>query len=141
VNNAVLEKLKAKAAELKHEISALHLAARDPRTPWHAKLLIVCLIAYALSPIDLIPDPIPIIGYLDDLVLLPLGIWLALRLLPPQVLQDCREQARRINQPLQRNWRAAVIIVLLWLIALIGIAYCLFGGKLTDGTWDARFGY
>ena len=75
----MLEKIKAKATQLKRELVALYLASRDPRTPWYAKTMIAAVVAYALSPIDLVPDFIPIFGYLDDLVLLPIGIWLAIR--------------------------------------------------------------
>ena len=78
----MLKKIKAKATQLKREIVALYLAGRDPRTPWYAKAMIAAVVAYALSPIDLIPDFIPILGYLDDLVLLPIGIWLAIRMIP-----------------------------------------------------------
>lgn len=137
----MLEKLKAQAARLKRDICALRLATRDPRTPWYAKVLIICVVAYALSPIDLIPDPIPIIGYLDDLVLLPLGIWLALRLIPQQVLQECREQAQSASESLPRSWSAAAVIVLVWLTVLIGIVYGLFASTLIDRMWEARFGY
>ena len=91
----LLSDLKERARRLKREIHALWLAYRDPRTPWLARLLIACIIAYALSPIDLIPDPIPLLGYVDDLILLPLGIDLALRLIPETVMADCRARARQ----------------------------------------------
>src|SRR5206468_12969857 len=81
----LLPKLKEQASRLKRELHALWLAYSDPRTPWLARLLIVCIIAYALSPIDLIPDPIPVIGHLDDLILLPLAIALAIRMIPDSV--------------------------------------------------------
>ena len=118
----MVEKLKTKAARLKREIFAIYLAARDPRTPWYAKVMIASVVAYALSPIDLIPDPIPVLGYLDDLVLLPLGIWFAIRLIPHEVFQDCRDKALSMNSPLPRNWWAAGADILLWLAALILIA-------------------
>src|SRR5918999_619753 len=92
-----IQKLKAIAARLKRELFALHLAARDPRTPWYAKVLVAGVVAYALSPIDLIPDPIPILGYLDDLLLLPLGIYLALKMIPEPVLAECRQKAFMAN--------------------------------------------
>ena len=82
--------LKEKARALKREVRALLLAARDPRTPWYAKWLVAAVVAYALSPIDLIPDFIPVLGQLDDLILVPLGIVIAIRLIPPQVLAECR---------------------------------------------------
>ncbi len=95
----------------------LYLAYRDPRTPWYAKVAAVCVVGYAFSPIDLIPDPIPVLGYLDDLILLPLGIALALRLIPAQVMADARQQAKQAqgtNHP--KNRIAGAIIVAIWLV-------------------------
>ena len=109
------------AATLKNNLYALYLAARDPRVPWLAKLIIGVVLAYALSPIDLIPDFIPVLGYLDDLLLLPLGIWLALRLIPADLWQECQAQAAEQIVSLPRNKIAAVVIVLLWLMALFGL--------------------
>jgi len=86
----MLETWKARARALKREISALLSAYRDPRTPWYAKLWALLVLAYAFSPIDLIPDFIPVVGYLDDLILLPLGIALAVRLIPPEVMDEAR---------------------------------------------------
>lgn len=137
----MLEKIKAKAAKLKREIFALYLAVRDPRTPWYAKVLVACVVAYALSPIDLIPDPIPVLGYLDDLVLLPLGIWLALRMIPLEVMQDCRARAASSTDALPRNWWAATAVVLLWIIALILIGYFLVQQLSIDAISDSRYGY
>jgi uncharacterized membrane protein YkvA (DUF1232 family) len=137
----VLEKIKTKAARLKQEVVALYLAARDPRTPWYAKVLIAGVVAYALSPIDLIPDPIPILGYLDDLVLLPLGIWLATRMIPAATLQDCRAKAASANLQLPRNWWAAIVIILLWLAALIMIASFVIAKLSINAPPDARLGY
>lgn len=97
---------------------ALYLAARHPDTPWYAKLLAAVVAAYAFSPIDLIPDPIPLLGYLDDLVLLPIGIWLTLRLIPEPVWKDClarAEAAAASDRP--RSWGAAAAIVALWVLA------------------------
>jgi uncharacterized membrane protein YkvA (DUF1232 family) len=99
---------------------ALYLAARHPATPWYARWLVAAIVAYALSPIDLIPDFIPIVGYLDDLILLPLGIALAIRMIPPAVMHECRLQAQqqlRQNKPVSRT--AAVVIVLIWLAVSI----------------------
>jgi uncharacterized membrane protein YkvA (DUF1232 family) len=108
------------AQALKRDTLALYYAARDPRTPWLAKLVIALVVAYALSPIDLIPDFIPVLGYLDDLLLLPLGIWLAVRLLPAEVLAECRARAAQtLEQPRSRT--AAAVIVALW-IALAVLA-------------------
>jgi uncharacterized membrane protein YkvA (DUF1232 family) len=110
------ETWKARARRLKTELTALALAYRDPRTPWYAKVVAACVVGYALSPLDLIPDPIPILGYLDDLVLLPLGIALALRLIPPDVLTAARSAARDPNRPrAPANRLAAAAIVAIWL--------------------------
>lgn len=136
----MLSRLKTRAAALKRETVALYFAARDPRTPWYAKALVACVVAYALSPIDLIPDPIPILGYLDDLLLLPLGIYIAIKLIPPQVLEQSRSKAASMKVRLPRNRRAALVIVLIWLAALAGAAYFLarfFSGE----TPDARLAY
>src|SRR5215813_14226699 len=89
----LLESLRRTARELKQDTLALYLAVRDPRTPWYAKAVAAAVVAYALSPIDLIPDFIPVLGYLDDLIVVPLGIALCLKLVPPHVIADCRERA------------------------------------------------
>ena len=127
--DGLLAKLKTVATELKRNIMTLHLAARDPRTPWYAKALIACIVAYALSPIDLIPDMIPILGYLDDLLLLPLGIYIALKLIPPGVLSDCHAKAA-VCTPLPRSWRAAAFVILLWLVAGVLLGYFLLEALL-----------
>ncbi len=115
----VLSHLTRWARRLKQETLALYLAARHPLTPWPARLIIAGLVAYALSPIDLIPDFIPVLGYLDDLILLPLGIALVLRLIPPAVMEECRESARQrfaTGKPVSRT--AGLTIILIWLAAL-----------------------
>jgi uncharacterized membrane protein YkvA (DUF1232 family) len=107
---------KARARQLKAEVYALYLAYRDPRVPWYAKVLAACVVGYALSPIDLIPDFIPVLGYLDDLVLIPLGIALTLRLIPPEVMVECGERARTelaTRKPVSRA--AAAVILAIWL--------------------------
>ena len=112
----LLSKLKQRAHRLKTETFALYLAARDSRTPWYAKLLVAGIVAYAFSPIDLIPDFIPILGYVDDLILIPLGITLAIKLIPSSVLADCRARAKEKIQngkPVSRV--AGVVIVATWL--------------------------
>lgn len=114
-----IEYLKAQARALKRETHALYLAARDPRTPWLAKLVIAIVVAYALSPIDLIPDFIPILGYLDDILLLPLGIYLALKLIPAAVLGDARRAAQQADGKLPRSPVAAIVIISLWIISAI----------------------
>jgi uncharacterized membrane protein YkvA (DUF1232 family) len=117
----LLDKLRQRAGALKTETLALYFAARDPRTPWYAKLLAAAIVAYAFSPVDLIPDFIPVLGYLDDLVLVPLGIALAIRLVPPAVLEECRARARDTRlggKP--AGWIAAAVIILIW-GALVGL--------------------
>jgi uncharacterized membrane protein YkvA (DUF1232 family) len=88
---------KQKAGEQKIQVYALYLAYRDPRTPWYAKAFTTLVVGYAFSPIDLIPDFIPVLGYLDDLILLPLGVTIALRLIPTEVMGECQERAREKN--------------------------------------------
>lgn len=108
------------ATSLRKNTYALYLASRDARVPIVAKILIGLVVAYALSPIDLIPDFIPVIGYLDDLVLLPLGIWLAIRLVPADVWQECQASALEQVSGLPRNRAAAAIIIILWVLAIAG---------------------
>ena len=111
-----LDLLRRRARALKAETLALYLVARDPRVPWYARLFVAGVVAYALSPIDLIPDFVPVIGYLDDLLLVPLGIMLALRMVPRHVLAECRARAHAElagNRPSSRA--AMVAIVGIWL--------------------------
>jgi uncharacterized membrane protein YkvA (DUF1232 family) len=110
----MLDRLKRWARAIKTDVVALWLAARDPRTPWHAKAVAACVAAYALSPIDLIPDFIPVLGYLDDLVIVPAGILLAIRLVPADLMTEFREEARRRDKPGSRF--GAVVIVAIWLL-------------------------
>ena len=109
----MIEALKAWARAIKRDMVALWLAARDPRVPWYAKALAAAVAAYALSPIDLIPDFIPVLGYRDDLIIVPLGILLAVRLIPADVMEDLREQA--INRSRPGSWAGVAIVVTLWL--------------------------
>lgn len=108
------------ATSLKNNVYALYLASRHDRVPITAKIIIGSVLAYALSPIDLIPDFIPLIGYLDDLVLLPLGIWLSIRLVPREVWQECQALAVKREFEMPHSYRAAVVIVILWLLAIAG---------------------
>lgn len=113
---ARLEAWKARARKLQAETYALYLACRDPRVPWYAKALAACVVGYALSPIDLIPDFIPVLGYLDDLVLIPLGIVLVLRLIPPEAMDECRARARaELAHGKGLGRAAAAIIAAIWL--------------------------
>ncbi len=122
---ALLADLKERARGLKAETLALYLAARDPRTPWYAKWLVAGIVAYALSPIDLIPDFVPVLGYLDDLILVPMGIAFAIKLVPESVLTECRARAQdmvREKQPVSRV--AGAVIVLIWLaLVALGIMW------------------
>jgi len=115
-----VQRWKAHAIGLKSDTYALYLACRDPRVPWYAKLLAALVVAYALSPIDLIPDFIPILGYLDDLLLVPAGVTLAVLLIPRSVMEEHRgEAARRLAQRRPRSWVGAVIVLTIWLAALV----------------------
>jgi uncharacterized membrane protein YkvA (DUF1232 family) len=110
-----------KARMLKRETYAVYLACRDPRVPWYGRLLAVCVVGYAFSPIDLIPDFVPVLGYLDDLILIPLGIALLLKVIPSEVMAECREKAAiSMAGGKPRNWIAAAIIVLIWIGLAIG---------------------
>src|SRR4029434_6659987 len=105
---------------------------RDPRVPWYARLLAICVVAYAFSPIDLIPDPIPVLGYPDDLILVPLGIALAVRLIPPVVLAQCRARAEatvRYEHPV--NCVAAGVIIMIWLM-LAALALALIARRFSN---------
>jgi uncharacterized membrane protein YkvA (DUF1232 family) len=104
------------ARQLQTHIYALYLAYRRPDTPWYARAFAALVVGYAFSPIDLIPDFIPVFGYLDDLILLPLGIALAIKMIPPEIMEECNAQALEImakGKPV--NWAAAVVIILIWL--------------------------
>ena len=126
---------KTRVCQLKIESYALYLACRDPRTPWYARLLAGAVVAYAFSPIDLIPDPIPILGYVDDLIIVPAGILLARRLIPPTVLAECREQAHDLMaQDRPTNWLAGAVIVVIWLAVAVWLARLL----LVSGWLAAR---
>ena len=120
------------ARTLKREILALWLVSRDPRTPWPAKVLAVVVVGYALSPIDLIPDFIPVLGYLDDVILLPIGIWLVLKLVPPELMAELRVKAAEIaERPV--NHAAAVLIVAIWLLSAGLLGWALYAA-LSRGT-------
>jgi uncharacterized membrane protein YkvA (DUF1232 family) len=108
--------LRAQARQLKQHTLTVYFAARDPRTPIFVRVLAVVVAAYALSPIDLIPDFIPVIGYLDDLLLIPLGLALVIRFTPPEVLESARAQAQHVaSKPV--SYTAAAFFVVLWLVA------------------------
>ena len=120
-----MERLKTLARALKRDVIAVWIAARSARTPWIARLLAVGVAAYALSPIDLVPDFIPVIGYLDDLILVPMGIALVVRLIPSQLMTEFREEASlRSDRPSSRV--AAALVVLVWIAVLVLLGDWLF---------------
>jgi uncharacterized membrane protein YkvA (DUF1232 family) len=113
----MIDAWKQRARQVKGLVFALYLAYRDPRTPWYARLVAIGVVAYAFSPLDLIPDPIPVLGYLDDLVLIPLGVALAVKLIPPEVWSEAQVQAASaMGKRGPTSWIAAGVIVLLWLV-------------------------
>ncbi|WP_199615265.1 YkvA family protein [Paenibacillus alkalitolerans] len=121
----MLERLRTWARLLKRQLFALYLAARRPDVPWYAKAAAAAVVAYAFSPVDLIPDFIPILGYLDDIVLVPLGIAAVIRLIPSHVLEACRREADAImaegsKKPV--NWVAGAVIVAVWIGAAVYVA-------------------
>lgn len=118
------ERLARRAKDLRSDTYALYLAARDPRVPWYAKVTAGLVVAYAVSPIDLIPDFIPVLGMLDDLVLIPLGLTLALKMIPREVMDEHREEARKqLTRENPRRWVGVAIVIGVWaLIAALVIA-------------------
>lgn len=122
-----LQKLKQQAKQLKTELYALYLACHDPRVPWYARAFAICIIGYAFSPIDLIPDFIPILGYLDDLIIVPLSIVLVIKIIPPAVMLECRVKAQSTKpRNMQKNWIAAGIILVIWvLFAVFAVRFML----------------
>jgi len=123
------QRLKQWAKGLRKDVLTLWFAGRHPGTPLAAKLLALALAAYAFSPIDLIPDFIPVLGYLDEAVLLPIGILICLKMIPDAVLEECRESAdrwlaERKDKP--RSWTAAALIVLIWLGLALALGYALW---------------
>ena len=119
-NVKAFERLKQKSRHLKIEIYALYLAYRDPRVPWYAKAFVALVVGYALSPIDLIPDFIPVLGYLDDLNLIPLGVAVALKMIPEKVMDDCRIRSKELmNKKKPINRVAAVVIICIWLMLIV----------------------
>ena len=117
----MLEKLKSRARALKNEALAVYFAAKDPRTPWYAKAVAFLTTAYAFSPIDLIPDFIPILGYLDDLFIVPAGIALAIRLIPAEVLAEARETVASQSVERSVGYVGAGLIIFMWIVILIGV--------------------
>ncbi|HBS60647.1 MAG TPA: hypothetical protein DEA44_15475 [Firmicutes bacterium] len=116
------KQLRQWARKLKHEIIAMYFVMKHPETPLYAKVLATIIVGYALSPIDLIPDFVPILGYVDDVILLPLGIALVIRMIPASILASCREKAKT-NPPATKPkfWVAAYVIIMLWLMVLYSL--------------------
>lgn len=131
----LVETMRRRARALKAETLALYFVARDPRVPWYARLFVAAVVAYALSPIDLIPDFVPVLGYLDDLILVPLGLALALRMVPPVVLAECRARAHAElaeNRPTSRV--ALVVIIGIWIAGaalVVWLAYRVVSAQLS----------
>lgn len=109
----------------RRDLHAVYLAARDPRVPWHAKAVALFVTAYAFSPIDLIPDFVPILGYLDDLVIVPIGLWLAIRLIPPDILEEHRAAAERAAKA-PVSMVGAALMISVWLMLAVGAVLLAF---------------
>ena len=122
LSNKTINKLKSKVNELKYNLSALYLALKRKDTPFLAKIFIIIAVGYSLSPIDLIPDFIPILGYLDDLIIVPFFVFLSIKLIPKEIMDECRTQAKDLwadGKP--KKWYYAIPIILIWVIILIAV--------------------
>ncbi|NJJ40628.1 YkvA family protein [Paenibacillus apii] len=122
---SVLDKMKFRARQLKSNLIILNLSYSDPRVKWYAKLFTLCVVAYAFSPIDLIPDFIPILGYLDDLIIVPLGIFLALKMLPKDVIEENRAKAQEIKSK-PKNWITATLFIAVWVLLAIWVSMFIY---------------
>ena len=123
--SSLLQDLKRWARGLKRDVHAIYLAARSPRVPWHAKIIAIAVAGYALSPVDLIPDFIPVLGYVDDLIIVPLGIWLVLSLIPEEVMAECRAVAdEAATRPQSRP--AAMMIIAIWILGTATLGWIWF---------------
>lgn len=120
-------KIKNWAKQLKRQVYVLYFAYKDSRVPLFAKIFTACVVAYALSPIDLIPDFIPVLGYLDDIILIPLGIYFALKFIPKHILEECNFKAQKLlNGQKPKNWIAGTIIIVLWISVAIWLVLWFF---------------
>jgi len=127
----MLEQLRQRALHLKHQTFSLYLAYRDPRTPWYAKVFAILVVAYALSPIDLIPDFIPFLGYLDDLLIIPLGTWIAIKLIPQEVIDKARVDAQTSGIfEKDKSWLGVAMIILLWLSGILILGWITYKIRL-----------
>jgi len=124
----MLRNIKRWARKLLRDVHAVYLAAHDPRVPWYAKVLAITVAGYALSPIDLIPDFIPVLGYADDLIIVPLGIWLAVSLIPQEVMAEYRIKADEAGQR-PRNAVAAIAIVAIWIVSLVALSWAVLAHR------------
>lgn len=123
----MLDKLKAFARKLKQELFVLFLASKDERVPWYAKFVSFLVVAYAFSPIDLIPDFIPILGYLDDIILIPLGISLALKMIPQPIIDDLRIKANEIREKEKpKNWVTGIIFIIIWILLAYWLGHIIY---------------
>jgi uncharacterized membrane protein YkvA (DUF1232 family) len=121
----MFERIKVWARTLKRDTYAVYLAARSPNTPWYVKALAIVVVAYAFSPIDLIPDFIPVLGYLDDLILVPFGIWLVVSLIPEQAMVEYRTKASELVQRPQNGKVAAAAIIAIWIFGAVLLCWFL----------------
>jgi uncharacterized membrane protein YkvA (DUF1232 family) len=123
--SSIFGRLRQWARATRRDLVALYLAARDPRVPWYAKVVAACVAAYAFSPIDLIPDFVPVLGYLDDVVIVPLGILLALKLVPAHLMADLRAEAERRLDELPVSRAGAAVTVAIWLATAAAVSWWL----------------
>ena len=112
----MIERARQWARLVKRDVHAIYLAGRDPRVPWHAKALALCVAGYALSPIDLIPDFVPVLGYLDDVIIVPMGVLMVVKLIPREIMAEHRASAAQAPRPISRI--AAIVVVLCWVVSL-----------------------
>lgn len=119
--------LKSWAERLENEVLALYYAYRDPRTPWYARLFCAFIITMTVSPVDLIPDFIPVLGYLDDALFLPLGIWIAIKMIPASVMAKSREKAMSIPPDILADKRKSMLLIIsIWVIVIAVIAFAAY---------------
>ncbi len=122
----ILIRIKEKTKKLKTDIFALYFAYKDPRVPWYAKILILLLLGYLVSPIDLIPDFIPVIGYLDDLLIFSLTIYILIRLIPKEVFQECKDKASNEQIKIKSKWPITFLIIVIWIVVFYILIKFLF---------------
>jgi uncharacterized membrane protein YkvA (DUF1232 family) len=128
----MLSHMKKWARAVSRDAHAIYLASRDPRVPWYAKVLAIAVAGYALSPIDLIPDFIPVLGYLDDLIIVPLGIWLVVSLIPEEIMAEYRAIANEAGQrPVSRA--GMVVIIMLWIFGALTLGWVAYAHLARPG--------